>query len=230
VGDNSSSLIAGDLDNNGHIDLAVTDLKNNVISTLFNADHDPLTKVIYPDESGIKLARDNTYTIIWTGFTGDNIKIQLLKGERYFRRIDDSAPNNGAYSWVVPTSIDKTDNYRIKIISGSNPSQFDFSNNYFSIYNSAKVVYPSEPGLKFKYGDTVDIRWTSFNGSNVKIHLYKGNKYKERVTDSSITPNDGSFTWTVQNSLELGVDYHIKIISNSNSKQVDFSDYFFEIQ
>jgi hypothetical protein len=90
------------------------------------------------------------------------------------------------------------------------------------------VTNPNTPGIMYNKGQTVDITWAGFNGSQVKIHLYEGDRYVQRIPPD-ITPNDGLYSWTIPSSLSSSQDYRVQIISASDSSERDFSDHPFTI-
>ena len=65
-------------------------------------------------------------------------------------------------------------------------------------------------------------------GSEVKIELYRGNSLNRTIASS--TANDGSYSWTVPNDIQPGIDYRIKISSATDASIYDFSDYPFTIE
>ncbi len=173
--------------------------------------------VLYPSSSGISSERDQTMDIVWAGFSGSNVKINLYKVNKYLRKIE-QAPNEGVYRWLVPASLKIGDDYTIQIVSASDSSQQDISDNPFAIFSPPpKVTHPNDAGVVVKDADTMDITWENFLGSNVKIYLYKGQKYLTKIADA---PNCGSYPWEVP-GLQAGSDYLIKIVSGSQS---DISD------
>jgi hypothetical protein len=91
-------------------------------------------EVVYPTTSGITWKRGNNYTIRWKGFPVSTIvKIELYKGSSLNRTIASSMPNSGSRSWLVPRDQMTGSDFRIKITSKSDSSQYDFSDGYFTI-------------------------------------------------------------------------------------------------
>ncbi len=76
----------------------------------------------------------------------------------------------------------------------------------------------------WKKNDSYNITWNDNIDENVKIQLFKGSDYVLSITNS--TSSDGLYYWSVLNSLQVGNDYRIKIISVSNSSVYAYSDYF----
>ncbi|MDH7603239.1 MAG: Ser-Thr-rich GPI-anchored membrane family protein [Armatimonadota bacterium] len=77
----------------------------------------------------------NYYNIKWTSTedTGSDVKLELYKGASLHYTISNSTDNDGNYSWFVPVWLEPGADYRIKIISVSNPAIYAYSADYFSI-------------------------------------------------------------------------------------------------
>jgi hypothetical protein len=91
--------------------------------------------VINPN-GGESWTKGTTKTIKWTkvGQPGANVKIELYKAGVLNSVISPLTPNDGQYSWYIPTSQTIGTDYKIKISSTSEPTKyFDWSNNNFSI-------------------------------------------------------------------------------------------------
>ena len=88
---------------------------------------------------------------------------------------------------------------------------------------SISVTTPSGP---FAVGDTVNIAWsTTGTVGYVKIQLYKSTSSTATITTS--TSNDGSYSWTIQNSDLDGSSsfYKLKVFETDGSP-VGYSGYF----
>jgi len=75
-----------------------------------------------------------------------------------------------------------------------------------------------------------EINWdfeTYTENDTIEIDLYKGCEYV--YTISSGTTNDGSFIWTIPDTLEEGNDYYIKVFSLEYPESFAFSDIAFTI-
>ncbi len=171
-----------------------------------------------------------THAITWNS-TGSiaNVKIEL-----YISGINDSiltasTPNDGLFSWTIPSGLGNSTQYQIKITDVTDSAAYDFSD-YFEIYtppapaDSITVTNPS--GLvAWEAGTTHAITWNSTGSiANVKIELYISG-----INDSILTantPNDGLFSWTIPSGLGNSTQYQIKINDATDSAIYDFSDYF----
>ncbi|MBN1510170.1 MAG: hypothetical protein JW955_25205 [Sedimentisphaerales bacterium] len=183
-------------------------------------------QVLYPTASGIAMGRSIAYTITWDGFSSTFVTIDLYKGSRQYSTIERSASNTGSYAWTVPGDTALGADYRIKIASTSDASQWDYSDNPFEIKDVGTVTYPTNAGVTWRRGETPTITWAGFVGSTVRIDLYKGGSLHRTITSS--TSNDGSHAWTVPSSQTLGADFKIRITS-ADLLQSDDSDNVFTI-
>jgi CSLREA domain-containing protein len=84
-------------------------------------------------------------------------------------------------------------------------------------------------GENWVRGTSQHITWNSANspGANVKIELLMNGAFNSTI-DSS-TPNNGSYTWPIPESLEVSNNYQIKITSTTNALYSDLSDHSFSI-
>ena len=85
------------------------------------------------------------------------------------------------------------------------------------------VDYPTG-GETFEGGSTVTILWDDNFSENVSIKLYKSGVDLNTITSS--TNSDGSYNWSVSESLSEGDDYQIKITSVNDNLVNDFGGYF----
>ena len=56
------------------------------------------------------------------------------------------------------------------------------------------------------------------------IDIYKGNTLKYTLSG---VPNNGSYIWTLDEGIETGGDWRIKISNSDDSSEYDWSDYFY---
>ncbi len=87
-----------------------------------------------------------THFINWTS-TGiiTDVKIELFKDDVFELEINSSTPNVGHFSWTIPSGLDDSTQYQIKISDVSDPSVYDFSD-YFEIMRPASAGPPEIPG------------------------------------------------------------------------------------
>ncbi|MFX1317351.1 MAG: GPI anchored serine-threonine rich family protein, partial [Promethearchaeota archaeon] len=128
----------------------------------------------------------------------------------------------------IPSGLDNSTQYQIKITDATNPAIEDISDN-FEIFttpevDSLTVTNPSSL-TAWEMGTSHTITWTSTGSiTNVKIELFKDGVLVLLITAS--TANDGSYTWDIPTDLEDGIDYQIKISDVSNPATYDESPDF----
>jgi hypothetical protein len=95
--------------------------------------YNPTLTLDSPDNSSA-WQRGTENNIAWTS-TGviTNVKLELYLEDTFLFLIDGNTPNDGTYSWQIPTNLSTSDQYQIKISDASNPLVYDFSD-YFEIY------------------------------------------------------------------------------------------------
>jgi len=171
-----------------------------------------------------------TQSITWTSIGSiSDVKIELYKGGVFVMEITPSTPNDGEFSWTIPSSLADSTLYHIKIIDAANPATDDYSD-YFEIFtipvvtDTITVTTPDTLTI-WEMGTSQDITWTSTGTiSDVKIELYKGGVFEMEIIAS--TTNNGTYNWDIPTDLEDGIDYQIKISDVSNSATYDESSNF----
>ena len=172
----------------------------------------------------------STYNINWTSLenSGPSLRITLYKGEEYYSTITGDTPDDGSYSWIIPSIFSTGNDYKVKITSNTNSAFFDFSDNNFTIVRGITVTSPNG-GENWELGTIHNINWISLGnlGPSLRITLYKGGTYYTTITGN--TPDDGSYSWTIPSVFPTETDYRVRITSNSNGAYFDFSDNIFTI-
>ena len=188
----------------------------------------PSLTITSPDSTS-SLETGTSQYINWTSTgTISNVKIELYKDGVLNSEIVASTPNSGSYSWTIPLGLINSTQYQIKIADVSNPATNNFSN-YFEIFTPLVIetITVTNPDSLTVWGtDTSQyINWTSIGSiTNVKIELYK-----DGILDSEIvviTPNGGSYLWTIPSGLTNSTQYQIKIADVANPATNNFSNYF----
>ncbi|MBW2366595.1 MAG: hypothetical protein JRH15_01780 [Deltaproteobacteria bacterium] len=171
------------------------------------------------------------YTISWDpGQLQEDVQLFLFKDGKYYAFIKKMS-NDGTYEWTIADSIETGDDYQILIRTVSN-SERDFSDADFSINNEGGII---EDGIKvtapnggenWTTGEKYTISWDPGQlQEDVQLFLFKDGKYYAFIRKM---PNDGTYEWTIAESIETGDDYQILIKTVSNSER-DFSDTDFSI-
>jgi PKD repeat protein len=165
--------------------------------------------------SGDRWAKGQTYDVEWSyDNPSPNVKIVLFKGDSKVLTIKNPTPNDGSYSWKIPTSLSKGTNYSVKVIDLDDTSVFDFSDDFeivgaCDLFTPIEVVDPSISTV-LELGEDYSIEWTGGESNqDVKIDLFKGGTLKRTLTES--TANDGQFDVTVDYGLTPGSNYQIRV-------------------
>ena len=158
------------------------------------------------------------WTIKWkyAGDIGENVKIELLRGDTVVKTIaPNAASSTGSFIWKVPTALAYGDNYRIAVTGNAAISRTDLSDNSFAISGPTLDVTSPDGGESWRRGTPHDITWTYTGnpGGMVKIQLLKGGGILGTLTSACPigTSGQGSFSWTVQQNLQVAANYQIKI-------------------
>lgn len=70
----------------------------------------------------------------WIGNPGANVKIDLFKDGKFYRQLSASTPNDGAFDWDVASDLPSGIDHDIRIVSTTDPTCADQSDNTFAIY------------------------------------------------------------------------------------------------
>ncbi len=156
--------------------------------------------------------------------------------------ISQSAPNNGTFSWNVPTSLPDAYRGEQQITITINESGLRGQSAVFFVGSKTGVppvsstlrVTAPNGGEQWPLGQTRNITWTDSSATgNVKITL---NEYRDcsqactarlerQYTLSNSTPNDGSFSWPVGTSTGATVIAgQYKVVITNAAGVIDESD------
>ena len=166
------------------------------------------------------------YTITWTSKNaGSQVSIKYKKEHAYYySTIDLYEPNDGIYEWTIPSSLDLSYNYQIKISSRSYSNVYDVSES-FSI--DERYIDISSPSWDDKWlpNETHVIEWESKNaGNQVDIWLLKNDAHYATIATN--VNNSGSYDWIFQNIFDADSDYKIQIMSKRYNNVYDQSEEF----
>jgi hypothetical protein len=176
-----------------------------------------------------------TQTVGWSyiGNPGETVKILLLKGDTEVTTIttSDSVGKNGKGSrnWTVPAKQTLGDDYKIRVVSNTDSSYADVSDQAFSIKAPGPIaVVAPNGGEIWQVGSNYTIRWISTVdiGASVKIKLLKGDAVVKIIASSAASGSlgKGSFSWTVPKNLaSYGNEYRVRLTSNENTSYTDTS-------
>ncbi len=166
------------------------------------------------------------YGIVWTDDILTPVKIELYKGGVFYSIIVDTTQSDGYYLWSV-NAAESGNDYRVKITSLGSNNDFDISDADFSIAKNVITISRPNGGETLQAGTENSIVWTDSIYSPVKIELYKGGLFYTTIVDT--TPSNGFYLWTIDNGVQNGIDYKIKVTSLASNNDFDFSDANFTI-
>ena len=115
------------------------------------------------------------------------------------RTIIGSTPSEGTYSWSIPTDLEESSSYKVKIISIDNNSISDFSDNNFTIEEEPDTeppyigtIYIPEPGITVSGIVTIETYATdNVEVTHVVFEVYRnGVGYEEVGIDYTPDAND----------------------------------------
>ena len=88
---------------------------------------------------------ETVHSITWDS-TGIilSVKIELYLSGTLDSVLTSGTPNDGELSWTIPSDLDNSTSYQIKITDVSDPSTYDYSD-YFAIYDPA-IIDEEIPG------------------------------------------------------------------------------------
>jgi hypothetical protein len=118
------------------------------------------------------------YHIRWEGGERwDEVKIELWKGDRRERVIDESVSNFGIYEWQIPDDLEEGDDYRVRVERTADWSrESDASDRVFRILRwegprTIRVYFPTG-GETFSLNRPFNIYWYACGiGDHVRIYL-----------------------------------------------------------
>ena len=188
--------------------------------------------VTYPN-GGQYWEQGEQYTITWDTDLpyGTYFRVDLVKGPNgstTTTTILESTPAN-SYTWTVPSDQTIGDDYRIEVEEIGGSFLTDMSNNFFSIGAPYLITVTSpDGGESWLRGSTHNITWTANFTGFVNIRLYKNGSYNSNIVSN--TPcDDGSYSWTIPDSLTLDDDYKVLIEASFNTTLYDYSNANFTI-
>nr|NIO82508.1 hypothetical protein [Candidatus Aminicenantes bacterium]NIQ68369.1 hypothetical protein [Candidatus Aminicenantes bacterium]NIT24412.1 hypothetical protein [Candidatus Aminicenantes bacterium] len=173
-------------------------------------------------------------TITWSSEGGGgNVMIEYsINGDRTWKKITASTENDGSYNWLIPNQ--PSDNCLIRV-SGNDVDEgsSDTSDNVFSIVSlvpGSIIVRSPNGGESWTAGSSQEIKWNStgdINHVTIKYSTDNGTTWK---TITQNTSNDGSFNWTVPDT--VSDKCLVRVTANDGSsdpRPSDVSDGVFSI-
>ncbi len=206
----------------------ITDTNGSLSDTsdsVFRISPVPFVTVTSPN-GGEDWKVDSIYNITWgSGGTSGTVKIEYSANNGSdWEEIIASTPDDGTYSWTIPSTPSSSCLVRISDTDGS-PS--DQSNAVFTISSMPFITVTSpDGGEDWKLDSTYNITWNSWGTSGtVKIEYStnNGSDWKEIIVS---IPDTGAYSWIVPNTPS---DSCLVVIADTNGSLTDTSDAIFMI-
>ncbi len=164
----------------------------------------------------------------WTwGGNFDLVDIALYHDGTFLSQIAINTPNDGSYSWRIPTNILLFDDlYQVNISNSDFADTWGISDSYFEILEikSINLVNPTSSS-SWETNTTHLITWTSTGSiTDVKIEMFEDDVFEMEIIAS--TPDDGEFSWIIPSGLDNSTQYQIKITDVSDPLINIYGDYF----
>jgi len=180
--------------------------------------------VIQPN-GGNRWVKGNTYLISWIDDIPEPVNIELWKGNSYYKTIATNVIGS-TYYWTISNNLQKANNYKIIIRSSLSHNLYDKSNRKFKIVNTNGTfinIYQPQKNDKWSIGTTHLISWLDDMIEPVNIELWKNNSLYKILATNVI---GSTYYWNIDQSINSGNNYKIKIISSSSNNLHKFSKRF----
>ncbi len=173
-----------------------------------------------------------TYSIRWT-YTlnpGPYVKIELYDSSAYLQTIDSGVSTSSqAYSWAVPSNLDSSELYQVKVSSTTIDSVFDYSDTFTIVYipSGINITTPTT-GTNWTAGSSHYIYWSSVGtvpGNYVSVHLYDSTTWVTTIA-TNVNRLNGMYNWAIPSTITGGNRCRIKIMSTTDTTVDGFSNYF----
>lgn len=180
--------------------------------------------VDFPSDAGITLQKGNTYNLLWSSVNTDPVDIKLCNEIEpsyidCFYDIARNVPNNGQYSWTVPTSLPNGSNYVISV--GKVPVSAASSDFPFTISDQIQTpLLPPRLSLSTS-GLSVFTSWTSVPGATGYTLYYAPYPYEGAHTINSI---DMGFSTSFAATLWDGAAYYVAVTAGNNGGESEYSN------
>jgi len=199
---------------------------------------DPALNIITPSYSDDPYHLGDTIQITWIsdGDVGDRVTISLyIPYESGSRTIATNIPNDGGYYWTIADLTGSYTYYSITVVSTNDVS--DTSDGFEILVESIFIQTP-EDGDVFEPGDEVEITWDSVGDTGAYVEIaYTDGSMKWNpwgpirndfnwYTIKEDTDNDGSYTWSIPDTMNPQEDLRVRVTSVEDSDIAGVSDQF----
>ena len=177
--------------------------------------------VLYEPNGGEVLPSNRAFHIISSGITAlVNYDYSDDDGLTW-NTIEHNVVNIGDYTWLPPSIESST--CLIKISNPYYPTDYDISDNTFTIFESVELSTPNG-GENWKIGETHNIEFTA-GTSSVDIYYNKGGG-EDILIEENYT-GGSPYAWEIPN--DPSVQVKVKVVNSNNSDDFDQSAAYFTI-
>lgn len=176
-----------------------------------------------------------------TGSAVDSMKITITGTQSIYYTTDGTNPTSSSNKYTAPFWIKASSTIKAISISGSNVSPITSANLTITYSNPIKVTQPNG-GESFSVGQTMSIKWTTQNISQVTIDISFNNGLSwvslQSIALYSSDPKWGNYPWVIPTTVEDANGNDVSTVSNKvkvrvvqylNENILDISDNTFTI-
>jgi photosystem II stability/assembly factor-like uncharacterized protein len=169
----------------------------------------------------------STRQIKWTsaGINFVNLYYSTDNGATWDAIVNNYQAGSGSYNWTIPNNPSSI--CRIKISDNNNPSNFDVSNNVFTIPNPSVVLTSPNGGETWASGTSKSIYWNSTGIQNLMLEYSTDGGANWNTIISSVNASTGYHNWNIPNITSQNC--LIRATDISNSAYTDISNGVFKI-
>ncbi|MDX9974052.1 MAG: Ser-Thr-rich GPI-anchored membrane family protein, partial [FCB group bacterium] len=183
-----SWLVPATLDAGGGYSIRIT---SNSLGSILDSSNSPFSIVVEPTltvlspDGGESWARGKTRTITWTSTNIGSVPvtIELLRDSlpnQTVLVIASAAPNNGSFSWTVPTTLPTASDYRIRISPIQSAAHTDTSDSVFWIGDCAPLAPGTVNASDGTFADHVRVTWSATaNTSQYRVYRATSNQFAQ---------------------------------------------------
>jgi len=185
--------------------------------------------VVAPN-GGEEWVMGSVYTIRWgsnASLVGADVRVGLHDGTTFLYWIDRFTPNDGVYSWLVPTNLAPGYGYRIRLQSYTDALVKDFCDTPFTIEAAPLLLTAPVKDELVLAGSAYSITWQSNDpgvGDDVRLGLHRGGAFLGWLVRR--TTNDGQWDWPVPPETPPAINYRLRLQSFTDSSLRNMSPPF----
>ncbi len=188
---------------------------------------DPCAPLLSAPNGGESWLEATERTILWDApECGDLVRLELVRAGSVCATIATETPNDGSHPWIVQSCGGSSDGYAVRVCDLAS-GECDESDAPFEIPICRLDVEAPNGGESWPRESVREILWSPSDcGGEAKIELLRNGTLCSTI--SAGTPNDGAFSWVVQQCSGATSGYKIRITDLATGTS-DASDAAFSI-